>query len=378
MAKTILYVGRFKLPEGNAASSRVLAVSDILAAAGYRVCLVGLANSAKDAGRGSVLGHDYLALEERSRAQKFRGRFTSDWVERGISEFGLPAAVVYYNFSSAALIASCARRSGVAHIADCTEWYGGEASAAGLFRVLDSEVRMRLVHTRMSGVIAISGYLKRYYESHTRVLQLPPMVNLEDPKWQRGHPGLAERTDQLRLVYAGDPGASKDGLDEVVAAVDSLDPGVDVRLDVYGLTLQQANARGVAVGQVPGRVEFHGRVPHDEALRATAEADYVVFARRPTRANLAGFSTKLVETITLGTGVMTTRVGEARVLDSLDSTVWIEEVSVPAIQAALLEAQTKRSSVDHQLDDRFSIDRHRAEVEHFFTSCLGGGGSRPA
>lgn len=378
MSESILYVGRFKLPEGNAASNRVLAVSDILAESGYRVCLVGLANGPDAVGRGNVRGHDYLALDEKSFMQKVRGRFSSDWVSRGIKEFGKPSGIVYYNYSSLALCAAVRRETGVAHIADCTEWYGAEATPVGVFRGMDSEVRMRVIHPRMDGVLAISSFLEQYYEGRTPVLELPPMVNLADPKWQTAHTHAQALgvTGPLRLVYAGDPGSSKDGLSEVVEAVETLDPAVAVRLDIYGLTEAQANALGVTCQPEGFRVFFHGRVPHSEALEATAGADFVIFARRPTRANRAGFSTKLVETITLGTGIITTRVGEARVLESIASTVWIEEVSAPAIREALIQAAAKRTLVTHELDDRFATDRYRTEVSAFFERCLSESGPR--
>ena len=51
-------------------------------------------------------------------------------------------------------------------------------------------------------------------------------------------------------------------------------------------------------------IHFWGRVSHSEALAIVASSNYSIIIREPTRKNNAGFPTKFVESISLGTPVL--------------------------------------------------------------------------
>jgi glycosyltransferase involved in cell wall biosynthesis len=53
-----------------------------------------------------------------------------------------------------------------------------------------------------------------------------------------------------------------------------------------------------------GRIVWHGRVPHESVPQYLAAADFSVLLRRPERYAMAGFPTKVVESLATGTPVI--------------------------------------------------------------------------
>lgn len=370
----LLYIGRFKLPEGNAATHRVLAVAKILRDLGVRVSLVGLAQDARSAGRMEVDGFDALAVSEATARDRLSGALSSRWLAEGLGALGPADGAIFYNFSTPALLASArqlAKRDMVA-LADCTEWYSpwGWRSVGDAVRAADSQVRNAILLPRLDGVISISEWLTKYYEQRVNTVRLPPLVDVEEPKWQVPHrPGPGD----LRLVYAGDPGARKDALHSVIAAIAELQGEIDVRLDVFGPTRQQYAALHPSLERdLPDGVAFRGRVSQRDVLAAVAGADYSVFPRPHTHQNVAGSPTKLVEAATLGTGVITTNLGDAAHLSDLPGMVLVEDSEPTTLVNALRVAHDRRFEVPHTLDDRFDYRRWSGGVADFLARARTG------
>lgn len=104
------------------------------------------------------------------------------------------------------------------------------------------------------------------------------------------------------MIYAGSPGTTKDCLDLILNVLDYIVPkfNTQFRFDIIGITEEQyCNAWGD--DKPRDYITFHGRRPHEEAIRLLLEADFQIFLRPDTLPNRAGFPTKFVETLTSGT-----------------------------------------------------------------------------
>ena len=151
------------------------------------------------------------------------GQNTLRWIETQDLR-GLKAIIVYHGGSwfINRLNILC-RRRGIRLIVDCTEWYASQSLPGGKFGVpfLDNELRMRHFNVTANRVIAISSYLERYYlQRGCNVLRVPPLVDLQDEKWQVNY-RLPADGDILQIVYAGTPG-KKDLLGNALRGLNTL------------------------------------------------------------------------------------------------------------------------------------------------------------
>lgn len=316
--KTVLYLGGFELPDKNAAAHRVLAVGKLLRDCGCRVIFLGTSHT--DA---------RPVLQTRTLCQGFvcysvpYPRTLAQWpgyladirpVQQVIEAEGGVDAVLCYNHPAAALarLRRDCHRHGRQILADCTEWYNIR-EVSPLFKLIkgpDICLRMRLLQKRMDGLIVISRYLQRYYGACSRMAYLPPLVDTTDEKWNCTP---KPRGPEVTFIYAGSPGR-KDKLDQIVAAVTEAARQFPCRLWVIGASREaflKLNP-GYDAASIPDCVSFLGRLSHEESLAYLKSADCSFIIRDNTRTNNAGFPTKFVEAVTLGTDVIATDISDLR------------------------------------------------------------------
>ena len=49
---------------------------------------------------------------------------------------------------------------------------------------LDNFLRMRIIHFKLDGIIAISRFLENFYKNKTKTIYIPPLVNKNEDKWR--------------------------------------------------------------------------------------------------------------------------------------------------------------------------------------------------
>lgn len=312
----VLYVGGFVLPDGNAAAQRVAANARLFADIGHDVVFLNYSQDITEPRKVDYFGFE--CLECPANEWGVASRMDVDRVEEIVSMRPDIRYVVAYNYPAPALsrLIKLCRARGLRCIGDATEWYRArDASPVKMpFKYIDTALRMRLLHPRMDGLIVISGYLESYYAGLLPTVLLPPMVDSSEAKWR---PADAEDPDDtVRLVYAGRPSKTKERLDLIVDAVSSLREDLEVRLDIVGVTAGEfTDIYGYVAEEA--RVFFHGRVPHEEAVRLVKRADYSVIVRDDNLVTRAGFPTKFAESVTCGTPVICN--------DNSDLKSWVEE-----------------------------------------------------
>lgn len=307
----ILYVGFFRLPDLNAAAQRVMANAKVFRSLGYDVILAEVGDGSGQGGPIERLpdhdGFKCYRLPMRESSVFDHPRLAIRQIRQLLSSMDNPRAVIAYNYPALALarLAAHCRRRNFMCAADVTEWYGTVGLPLGVVRMakwVDTELRMRVLHKRLDALVVISKYLEDYYRTPKGplVVKVPPLVDVNDTKWACGHARDTSKT--LRLVYAGSPSAYKERLDVALDAVAEAAQTIPVQIDVVGITATQFSAM-YPLAEEPNLdvVTFHGRVSHPEALSRVAQADFSVIARDRSRLTDAGFPTKFVESVTLGT-----------------------------------------------------------------------------
>ena len=317
MKGRFLYIGPFQLPDKNAAAQRVLGIAKLLRLLEYEVVFLDVN---KDVQEFNDVPHDICGFKAYSQPYPAS---LKQWLKHALSPMHVQEVlqkhndwkgVIAYNYPAIALrkMTSLCHKQNILALADCTEWYAPDFSNLHRMAVtLDSCLRMRWVQKKLDGVIAISSFLAKYYQPYTKVVTLPPLVDIEDEKWKR--PEEVTTDDRIKLYYVGSPGANleKDRLDVIINALDLCSSSDKLVFHVVGITedqfLEVFPDCQITIDKLKKQdsLIFHGRLPHQDAISLLKSADYSIFLRYPSRMTMAGFPTKFVESITCGVLVLT-------------------------------------------------------------------------
>ena len=90
----------------------------------------------------------------------------------------------------------------------------------------------------MDGVIAISSYLYEYYKRKVKTVEIPPLVDLQEDKWNLGEKHSKKAHIGTRFIYAGSPSAQKERLDLIVNSIENSELP-DLYIDIIGITKEQ-------------------------------------------------------------------------------------------------------------------------------------------
>lgn len=307
---TILYVGGFILPDKNAAAQRVVGIAKALRTIGYNVVFINKSPDGKNYSEWEE--KDYFGFKcyeiknDHSKRDIISSLYDISFIKKFIN-IERPEFIIAYNYPAIALdrLNRYCKKAGIKCIGDDTEWYRNSDSQFlyRLIKVSDTEYRMRIVNRRLSGNIVISDYLEQYYRDTDNIVNIPPLVDKSELKWNV----TAKEHNDIRFIYAGSPSKEKERLDIIYGAVDQLSEKHDVRLFVLGITDEQfIQMYGLEdkAGELNSNVIFLGRVPHESVINEVANADYSIIIRDNNLVNTAGFPTKFVESISCGTPII--------------------------------------------------------------------------
>lgn len=363
--KSILYVGGFILPDGNAAAQRVVANAKLFSVIGYNVIFLNYSKAATKPRMSCYFGFE--CFECPWPEWNIASRIDVDRIEEIIFNRRDIACIVAYNYPAISLsrLINLCHQQGIACIGDVTEWY--RARDVSLLKIpvkyIDTAFRMRTLHQKMDGLIVISDYLKQFYCKHTKVLLLPPLIDSVDEKWSVT---IGRSSDEAtKLVYAGKPSKTKERLDLIVDAVNSLSPEFAVQLDIVGVTHEEFR-KIYHRSAKSRRIVFHGRVSHKEALEFVKRADYSVILRDDNLVTRAGFPTKFAESISCGTPVICN--------DNSDLKRWVEKFGCGFVVDEKRLAQGIAQSIEAEIPcfDRtiFDYRKYYKAAENFLSAVI--------
>ena len=305
---TFLYVGGFILPDKNAAAHRVVGIAKVLRELDYSVTFI---NRTPDVQGSDVWTEKYyygFKCHETGINSSTKGTLDYLCNINNITKFvnSDVVGIIAYNYPALALskLKKYCKRKGILCIGDITEWYGVKGRSIGykIVKSLDTSFRMMFVNKRLSGLVVISDYLENYYKKYLPVVNIPPLVDKNDPKWafeKKKHEGIW-------FIYAGSPSSEKERLDIIYNTIKKLSIGHDVKLIIVGITREQFN-QIYSINIDSNSDEFAiflGRIPHEKVIEEVGNADYSILIRDKNLVNTAGFPTKFSESISCGTAVI--------------------------------------------------------------------------
>jgi len=387
--KYIIYVGGFILPDGNAAAHRVLANAKILRNLGYEVVFLG--NQKLNV----LKTHDLILNEKivdgfKSYTIIYPTSFKS-WInhlysikelKKIIKHIGSTNVygIIAYNYQALALksLVQLCKKSKIKLIADCTEWQVVKRKSILIswIKNMDTFYRMKILHKKLDGMIAISSYLYNYYKSRMKnVLLLPPLVDLNDDKWKNKKQNIDKK---CKLIYAGSPGTgSKDRVDKVLKALSKIkyQNPISFMLTIVGITKEQY-INNFGNDSLPTNLEeeliFKGRISHADTIKATQNSDFTIFLRDNNLITMAGFPTKFVESISCGIPVLTN--SSSNIIDYLEKgsfgfllDISSENLLVDSLYKAISQSQEEVNEMKKQceLSNLFDYHSYQNDMHNF-------------
>lgn len=334
--KKIVYIGGFELPNKNAAAQRVTSNAKILQSIGFSTLIMGVDKKQSFDSGLLDLDNDYGNIDFASVSYPKK---RTEWI---ISLYGRKEifdylknnseyidAIILYNYSALASyrINSMFKKSKIKVYFDITEWYSssGESLIFKVAKWLDTNLRIRFVAFMGTGVITTSQFLTDFYrDKGVEVLELPTLYDVDAlPKKKiqvKSKTQLTNLVDKkTKFIYFGSPfntdraiksrSSIKERLDVLIEALSAMKSSNHYSLDIYGVSqedyLKVYPEHYEIINSLLNKVFFHGKIPHDRLLSKIQECDYTVFFRDETLVNLAGFPSKMAESISLGVPVIT-------------------------------------------------------------------------
>ena len=194
-------------------------------------------------------------------------------------------------------------RNEVPLLLDVVEWHDPRALPGGPFgpAALGDLFARRRLQKHAAGFVVISTLLEDHYRQlHVPVIRVPPTMDIRARRIGQG----SNDPSAVVIGYAGTPG-KKDELGAVVRAVGVARESRDARLTLEVLGPSRDEVLTLSgLRSMPEYLVVHGRVPQEAVPEFVGRCDFTVLMREDKRSSHAGFPTKFVESLSVGTPVI--------------------------------------------------------------------------
>ena len=313
----IVYVGPMSFPEGGAGARRIIGNALSLMSAGYEVIVgSGQMPDNKTSQMQNFEGIGVYSIGERIAEDKpvllkhliysRMGNKTVEWLKTlnpepiAIILFGGDIPYLYH------LMPWCKSRR-IPIIFEACEWYDPTNMPGGRFSPyrINFELTMRYFVPKVRNVLAISSYLDNHYRLlGCQTVCVPPTLDTNHYNYS----GKLRNGDLIELGYSGTPG-NKDLFNNYLEALLQIDPsGKKFLFNVAGITeseiLNYPAMKKRKIKVLPLLINSIGKVSHAQAISLIGNSDFSLLLRYPKRYAQAGFPTKVVESMAVGTPVI--------------------------------------------------------------------------
>lgn len=353
--KEIIYITPVLVPGSSAASRRILANAKLIQLLNYKVEIYsGLNISEKQLVDGVTVIPSGVGIEESNGLKKLLAYrksvlyFIETITKQDLNN--LKGIILYsgYSFYLSPLLRWC-KKNRIPLIFDSVEWYTPTKFYHWFFKPYfwNTEVAMRYFIPKTKNVITISTFLDKYYrEKKCTTVILPPLF------YEKLNKKKSYRKSSLKLSYTGSPG-KKDNLNQVIEAILELNnekKSKIIQFEVAGITPNQLlNYKAFKeknIRNLPENFITYGYVSMKKAQEITVNSDFSILFRKQDKTNTAGFPTKIVESLSLGTPILLNYSSDLHLYlhDNINAVV-IDDFEITTIKKAInriLEMPTKK------------------------------------
>lgn len=386
MKDTFIVVTGDAYPEGSAGAVRTHAFAKILSELGYSPFIIGMGNSTSFQKK-EYDGIPYYSL--RYARKDLFSRLASRVlfghnVKKTVKHCDMTKidGILYVSGGGGALryVKKLSKQYGIPLYFDSVEWYSPSEFRMGGFSpayIANNRLNTHGID-RNFHVFSISTFLEDHFNKRgISTVRIPVIMDVQSmPACVSKE--LSDTGGKVRIVYAGSPG-KKDRLREPVEAIALLSAEEQNKIDfhVIGMTLEEylQTYSCASADEIPKSVVFDGRKPRSEVIRQVAGSDFA-FLLRPSdeRYAKAGFPTKVVESLSLGTPILCNLSSDlAMYLTDGENSILIDDCSADACCSALRrilalsreQMDCMRLSARKTAEDAFDWRKYREEVSMF-------------
>lgn len=390
-----IYTGYFRFPNGDAAASRVLNNARILRDLGHEVLVVSFGGVPRDE---DLIESDFVydrikyintgdidthSIKERLLRYIAPAPNAMHIIRENIDKFD---GIISYNPTAPlnTQLKKICKRHGVHYIIDLTEWPSPNEIPGGKLSPIywQSEYNFKRIQKGVYNFLPISSFLRDYYQGSNQVV-LPPLIDLNDRKWSDFKFIKDKRIETfkgIRIVFAGTP-TKKDLLGNLIKALCIILPEHPIfQLVVAGVN--QYTARHYFTSQIEinrfiDNFIFLGRIPQEMVPSVYHISDFSAIIREPTRKNMAGFPTKMAESMASGCPVLLNYTSDlANYAIDGENAITLPNYSVENIVAGLnrianlssQEIKMMKSNARKIGEQKFDYHNYMSEVTNFISN----------
>ena len=306
----------------------------------------------------------YEILYPKGKKEWIKYLTSTNEIKQIISSFPKIDGIICYNYQAVAFekLRLLCKRKGIKIYADCTEWYNTEG-ASPLFKLLkgfDTWFRMRVIQKKLDGLILISEYLKNYYKNCKNVIIIPPLVDITEEKWYLKPERLA---DGINFVYTGKPG-NKDKIAYIIEETREAMKRHLCNIWIIGITEKEFLEMNpnFKKNEIAEDVHFLGRVSHQKSLSYVKGADCSLIIRDSNRTNNAGFPTKFVESVTLGTDVIATDISDLKNYSNKIKSMYIADEDLKEAIMQYINRYGKKDKKEKRICELFDFRKWENDI----------------
>ena len=328
----IIYIGNFDFPFGNASGKRVYGNGKLLNHLGYQVVFVGMSreldsNIRLEAAKKEYDGFEYYnfsypkGIKQWCSYKSILKEFIM-WAEMRKSE---TAAVICYGSPRISQfiieITKWGKKNHIKVISDCVDWLESKTGnfLFDIAKTADTYYQKAIANKRVDGVICISSFLQEYYKAAGKKTVVIPPLSTYIPEEIENKENMT-----ITFVYAGNAfrkaevkahSALKDRVDKMMEILKLLkERGVKFILFYYGTDkenyLTAFPEQKEIISYLEDSINFCGHCSNDIVVEKIKNSDFTLLVRDKKKSTMAGFPTKISESISYGTPVITTRTSD--------------------------------------------------------------------
>jgi len=403
MEKCIVYIGDFDFRNENVQSHLVRNNGIIFSDLGYKTAYIGMNRDVTSfdglKGLPEIGLREHEIYYELPNTLNMSGLLKCSEVCKKIirildelkGKFSIEYVITYQSPTYAVAVkktAKWAKKHGVKYIVNCADLPVFDAQPSLKKTVMKSNWKKlhRINNKYADGIIAVSSYIDSFFKKEGRPsVVIPPLFDTLKCSFE------GELNDVPSFVYAGVPfiitgsevpvSGMKDRLDYIIDLFIRLSENeIPYKFTVVGITKEDYLScvpRHGKLSEDDGSIVFLGRKSHDETLSIIKKADFSINYRDENLMTKAGFSTKIVESTSVGTPVVINDTGDTfsylengsdAFMLSGDVDTDVSELKKMCSLTADERLETKRSLYNKRI---FDINNYNEAVFTFLKSVKG-------
>ena len=315
----IIFVISSPFPYGSAYSSRAINLTKLFCTCGYHVHVIApkskLVQECKE-----LEGFDYSVeyVVDTKNVLTLCGIGTDkpymDAVNKYLKEEKIDLIISSSMVFVADKLYKLSKKIDVPYIIEQCEWYDESTFKFGRYNPYFREhiKRIEKKNQKLDGVISISTLFEKHYLNQgVKTVRIPTILDVQNTEYRT----KTDKINAYKIAFAGSLGKGKENLKPVLEALKVINKNkIQIIFDIYGPSekqlLSNINDDIELWNTVKNCVHVHGYIPQNQVPKAIYDSDFTIFFRPDRKSSNAGFPTKLAESMTVGTPVITNNTGD--------------------------------------------------------------------